>query len=261
MKRRDFLASSLAVPAALASARAGEAQEKKTTAGDFYELRFYQLTGGTKVKLAHDYLREAAIPALNRIGIRPVGVFNTLVGPISPSIHVLLPHRSLESVATLEERLWADADYVKRGAAFLDAPADDPIYVRYESSLMQAFSCHPRITPPPKGKRIFELRTYESSSKKYNLNKVEMFNSGEVDIFIRSGFHPVFFGEKLIGQRMPNLTYMLSIGTMEERNKAWEAFSSDPEWKKLTSSPKFSGGPNVVNITNYFLSPAPYSQV
>lgn len=261
MKRRDFLASSLVASAGLAQGGMAEAQESKPADRDFYELRFYQLTGGPKVKLIHQYFREAAIPALNRIGIKPVGVFNMLVGPISPSIYVLLRHRSLESVVTMEERLRSDAEYMKRGADFLNAPASDPAYVRYESSLMQAFSSHPQITPPPKGKRIFELRTYESSSKKYNLNKVEMFNSGEVGIFVRSGFHPVFFGEKLIGQRMPNLTYMLSIGSMEERNKAWKAFGADPKWKELISSPKFSGGPNVVNITNYFLSPAPYSQI
>ena len=261
MKRRDFLASSLAASAGLASGSASGAERAGSGARDYYELRFYQLTNGSKAGLMHRYLREAAIPALNRIGIQPVGVFNTLVGPISPSLYVLLRHPSLDSVATLEKRLWSDSEYVKRGADFLNAPADDPVYVRYESSLMQAFSSHPQITPPPKGKRIFELRTYESSSKKYNLNKVEMFNSGEVGIFIRSGFHPVFFGEKLIGQRMPNLTYMLSIGGMEERNKAWKAFGADPEWKRLTHSPKFSSGPNVVNVTNYFLTPAPYSQI
>jgi len=261
MKRRDFLASSLAASAGLAYGSAGEAQENATAARDFYELRFYQLTNGSKAKLFHKYFREAAIPALNRAGIKPVGVFKVLVGPISPSVYVLLPHRSLESVATLEERLRSDAEYLKSGAEFLNAPASDPMYVRYESSLMQAITSHPRITAPPKGPRIFELRTYESSSKNYNLNKVEMFNSGEVDIFIRSGFHPVFFGEKLIGQRMPNLTYMLSIGSIEERDKAWKAFNSDPQWKGLTSSPKFSKGPNVVNVTNYFLTPEPYSQV
>lgn len=261
MKRRDFLASSLAASAALSQPGSAEAQESKASGRDFYELRFYQLTGGPKVKLIHQYLREAAVPALNRIGIEPVGVFSMLVGPISPSIYLLLPHRSLESVATLEERLRSDAEYMRRGADFLNAPATNPAYVRYESSLMQAFPCHPHLTTPPKGKRIFELRTYESSSKSYNLNKVEMFCSGEVDIFIRSGFHPVFFGEKLIGQRMPNLTYMLSIGSMAERNKAWKAFGADPKWKELTSSPKFSSGPNVINVTNYFLTPAPYSQI
>lgn len=261
MKRRDFLASSLAASATLASAGSAGAQETKSTTRDYYELRFYQLTNASNLKLMHSYLREAAIPAFNRIGIKPVGVFNTVVGPISPSLYVLLPHRSMESVATLEERLRADDEFVKSGADFLNASAGDPVYIRYESSLMKAFGCHPRITPPPKSKRMFELRTYESSSKNYNLNKIEMFCSGEVDIFIRSGFHPVFFGEKLIGERMPNLTYMLSIGSMEERDKAWAAFSADPQWKELTSSSKFSPGPNVVNITNYFLAPAPYSQV
>lgn len=261
MKRRDFLASSLAASAGLASGTIGNAQETKAAGRDYYELRFYQLTNSSRTKSVHGFFRDAAIPALNRLGINPVGVFNTMVGPLSPSIYVLLPHRSLESVATLEERLWADAEYVKSGAEFLNAPVDAPMYVRYESSLMQAFDCHPRITAPPKGKRMFELRTYESSSKKYNINKVEMFNSGEVDIFIRSGFHPVFFGEKLIGDRMPNLTYMLSIGDMAERDKAWAAFGADPQWKQLTSSPEFSSGPNVVNVTNYFLTPAPYSQV
>ncbi|TAM80372.1 MAG: NIPSNAP family containing protein [Acidobacteria bacterium] len=260
MKRRDFFASTLAASAGLASAHAVGAEENKAPC-DYYELRFYQLTNGSKVKLMHDHLHEAAIPALNRIGISPVGVFNTVVGPISPSLYVLLPHRSLESVATLEGRLRADAEFVKNGAEFLNAPASDPAYIRYESSLMKAFDCHPRITAPPKGRRIFELRTYESSSKNYNLNKVEMFCSGEVEIFIRSGFHPVFFGEKLIGGRMPNLTYMLSIGSIEEREKAWQAFSADPQWKALTASPKFSSGPNVVNITNSILAPAPYSQV
>lgn len=261
MQRRDFLASSLAASVTLASGGAAQAQENKSTACDYYELRFYQLTNASNLRLMHSFLRDAAIPALNRLGIEPVGVFNTVVGPISPSLHVLLPHRSMESVATLEERLRTDDQFVKNGAEFLNAPASNPVYISYESSLMKAFGCHPRITAPPKGKRMFELRTYESSSKNYNLNKVEMFCSGEVDIFIRSGFHPVFFGEKLIGERMPNLTYMLSIGSMEEREKAWAAFSSDPQWKKLTSSPKFSPGPNVVNITNYFLSPAPYSQI
>jgi NIPSNAP len=261
MKRRDFLASSLVASTGLAYGDPGEAQGNKAAVHDFYELRFYQLTRGSNMKRIDNYFRSAAIPALNRIGINPVGVFNTLVGPISPSIYVLLPHRSLESVATLEKRLRSDAEYMERGADFLNAPVSDPAYVRYESSLMWALSSHPRVTAPPKEERIFELRTYESSSKNYNLNKVEMFNSGEVGIFIRSGFHPVFFGEKLIGERMPNITYMLSIGSMEERNKAWAAFFSDPQWKKLTSSPKFSSGPNVVNVTNFFLSPAPYSQI
>jgi len=43
--------------------------------------------------------------------------------------------------------------------------------------------------------------------------------------FKKVGFHPVFFGEKLIGPRCPNLTYMLASASLEERNKHWATFA------------------------------------
>ena len=266
MKRRDFLASSLA-----ASASAGFAYGEPggghgtgaagSAAREFYELRYYQLHRGPGVNLTNNYLRDAAIPALNRAGIKPVGVFNMLVGPGSPSLYVLIPHHSADSVLTTWERVRADREYQERGAAFLNAPASNPAFVRVESQLMVAFATHPRITPPPKGPRVFELRTYENASKKANLTKIKMFNSGEIDIFKKVGFHPVFFGEKLIGQRWPNLTYMLASASIEDRNKHWAAFSSDPDWKKLKSTPGYSDEEIVSNITNYLLRPADYSQI
>ena len=265
MKRREFLASSLAASAASglaygepAGAQGGGAAAAQ--ARDFYELRYYHLHRST-AKLANDYLRDAAIPALNRIGIRPVGVFNVLVGPESPSLYMLIPHPSAESVLTAWERVRADREYRERGAEFLNAPASSPAYVRVEIELMAAFRTHPHITPPPEGPRVFELRTYENPTKNANLTKIEMFNSGEIDIFKRVGFHPVFFGEKLIGQRWPNLTYMLASASVEERDKHWAAFGADPEWKKLSSIPKFTDERIICNITNYLLRPAPYSQV
>lgn len=262
MKRRDFLASSLAASASAGLARAESSGGRdRMAAREFYELRYYLLHRGPGVNLTHDYLRNAAIPALNRTGIKPVGVFNVMIGPESPSLFMLIPHPSAESVLTAWERVRSDPEYLKRGADFLNAPASNPAFVRVESELMAAFATHPRITPPPAGPRIFELRTYESATKKANLTKIKMFNSGEIDIFRRVGFHPVFFGEKLIGPRWPNLTYMLASASVEERNKHWAAFGADPQWKKLSSIPEYSDQQIVSNITNYLLKPAPYSQI
>jgi hypothetical protein len=262
MKRRDFLASSLAASASAGLARGKTAGGRnRMAARDFYELRYYQLHRGPGVNLTHDYLREAAVPALNRIGIKPIGVFNVMVGPESPSLFVLIPHPSAESVLTAWERLRSDGQYLERGADFLNAPASNPAFVRVESQFMVAFPFYARITPPASGPRVFELRTYESATKKANLTKIKMFGSGEIDIFRRVGFHPVFFGEKLIGPRWPNLTYMLASASIEERNKHWAAFRTDPEWKKLSSMPEYSDQEIVSNITNYLLSPAPYSQI
>ena len=123
MKRREFLASSLAASASAGmvygdAGGAGSAPEAGTQAREFYELRYYQLHRGPGVKLTSDYLRDAAIPALNRAGIKPVGVFEMLVGPESPSLYVLIPHPSAISVLNTWERVRADKEYQERGAAF-----------------------------------------------------------------------------------------------------------------------------------------------
>ena len=170
-----------------------------------------------------------------------------------------------EAFVTAGERLRADADYQKAGAAFINAPATDPAYVRVESSFMVAFGGMPKLEPPTGPvagpSRIFELRTYESHSKKANLKKIEMFNVGEIAIFRRAGLTPVFFGETLIGARLPNLTYMLVYENMAAKDKSWDAFGSDPEWKKLSTTPGYTDVEIVSNITNVMLRPAGFSQI
>ena len=105
-------------------------------APEYYELRQYHLRRGPQVKLTDDFLREAAVPAWKRLGIAPVGVFNTTIGSDTPSVYVLIPHLSLDSVAATTARLQADPEYQSAGAAFLSVPSTDPAYVRMESALL-----------------------------------------------------------------------------------------------------------------------------
>ena len=79
-----------------------------------------------------------------------------------------------------------------------------------------------------------ELRIYESHSMKKGQKKIEMFNTGgELDIFGKVGLTPVFFGEALVGLKLPNLTYMLGFDNEEAKEAAWKAFLAHPDWKKL----------------------------
>jgi hypothetical protein len=264
MKRRDFLKSSVAIASAAATTEllAAESTESgRPVAREFYELRKYHLRRGPTQKRFDDFYREAAIPAMNRAGISPIGVFSVMTGPDSPTMYVLLPHKSAEAFAGSNERVRADADYQKAGAEFINAPATDPSYVRVESSLLLAFENMPRIEVPAKKARMFELRTYESHSKKANIKKIEMFNTGEIAVFRRTGLTPVFFGETLIGPKMPNLTYMLVFENMAEHDKNWGQFGSDPEWKKLSTTPGYTDVEIVSNISNVFLRPTAYSQI
>lgn len=271
MFRRSFVTSSLLAPALVSlfprvlrglqtGSEAGSAENSR----EYYVLRHYELSSGPSVKLAHSFFQDALIPAANRLGIRPIGAFSNVVGPNSPTLHILLPSASLETLVRLDSRLAADSEYLKTGAPFLEAPAATPAYNRMESSLMIAFEGWPRIQAPASAlshSRIFELRTYESPSDRDHARKVEMFNSGEFEIFHRAGFRSVFFGDTLVGSRMPNLTYMLAFDDLGERDKLWSAFGSLPEWKKLSGSSRYAFEEIVSSITNVILSPTAYSQI
>jgi len=215
---------------------------------------------GPKRERLDAFLREAAIPAWNRIGIEHVGVFEAMDGK-SADLRVVLAYSSLEAFATATRRLLADADFLKAGAAWLDLPKKDPLFKRIESSLMLAFDECPRVEVHGKKEgRVFQLRTYESHSLKKGQKKVEMFNAGgEIAIFRRCGMQPVFFGETLAGALIPNLTYMLVFDDMAAKDAAWKKFLGDPAWKKLAKDPAYKD--TVSRITNTLLRPTPYSQL
>ena len=168
MDRRKFVSASLAVSAlSLASSAKGAGQTGVAFAtAEYYDLRRYQLVSGPGTKLTDSYFQDALIPALNRLGIGPVGAFSVYFGPETPAYYLLMPSSKLETLVTADMALAQDPVFVKAGAPFWDAPAGSPPFARIESSLLRAFEGYPRVMPPPsaatKGKRIYQLRQYES---------------------------------------------------------------------------------------------------
>jgi hypothetical protein len=261
MQRRQWLVGTgAAVAAGLSSVRTGEGG---TAEGEYYELRSYEVRIGEQKTALDGFLRDAAVPAWNRQGIMPVGVFETVGGPEMPKVHVLLTHPSLASLAQSASRFDDDTEFQKAAAAWLARPATAPGYVRFESTLLQAFPNVSRIEVPDTDKpRIFELRTYESHGEQAHAMKVEMFTSlGELEIFRRTGLTPVFFGRTLIGRRLPNFVYMLTFADQAAREKAWSTFRADPEWQKLSETPGYSNAEILSNLTSQTLRPTEYSQV
>ena len=130
-----------------------------------------------------------------------------------------------------------------------------------EASLLSAFAGWPKLVAPKSEKRIFQLRTYESTSHDAHVRKVQMFNEAEIGIFMRAGLAPVFFGDTLIGHRMPSLTYMLTFEDVADLNKNWAAFVADPAWKDLSQRPGNTDPEIVSNISNLYLTPLSCSQI
>jgi hypothetical protein len=261
MERRNFLTGTIAT-SALAMAQGAGAQTNDNTGKEreFYQLRRYALQSGPQASMTEKYISEALIPALAGKG-GPVGAFRVEIGPETPTYYVLIPIAAPATAASLEMELSRNETYLKAAEPFWSAPASSPAFLRVDSSLFIAFEGWPRLTPPAKGKRIFQLRTYESPSYRDHIVKVQMFNSGEFEVFKNAGFQPVFFGDTLIGPRMPSLTYMLSLQDTAELDTKWNAFRDNPAWKKLSADPRFAFEPIVSNITNLILSPLAASQI
>jgi hypothetical protein len=265
MQRRQLLAASL-VTSALALTRKATAQNANAAgAREFYQIRQYKLESGAQPKLTSDYFSNALIPALTKLGFGPIGAFSADFGPETPTYYLVIPGSSAEALVTADLHLAENADFLKAAEPFWSAPASSPSFQRVESSLLIAFEGWPKLTLPAasatKSKRIFQMRTYESPTYRDHVRKVEMFHKGEFDIFKTAGFTSVFYGDMLIGPRMPCLTYMLSLENLEELNAKWAAFGGNPDWKKLSSDPRYAFEPTVSNITNLVLSPLGSSQI
>jgi hypothetical protein len=272
MQRRAFISSLIgglgasAVSSAAAPGNGTQASAPPQGAPEFYAWQHYILRSGTQQQRMTDFLQNAAIPALNRLGHQPIGAFEVVAGAVTPSLFVLIPMRSPDGLASMEASLVKDTEFVKAAAPYIDAPANDPAYERREVSLLAAFAKMPRLQIPAqtadKRPRLFELRTYESHSEKAHRAKVQMFEElGEMDIFRRVGLKAVFFSHTLAGPRMPSLVYMLVHDNFADRDKNWAAFSADPEWKKLSGLAGYGNADIVSNITSIYLRPAAYSQI
>ena len=230
------------------------------------ELRYIRMrnTPENQMQRTMAFLENAALPALKRAGIGPLGFFASVIAPESPFILALAAFPGgMAAMEAAREKEAADAEYIRGRDAYNSGPGRS--YERLESSLLRCFESMPAVQPPPTdGKRpprIFELRTYESNNGTTLARKIKMFNEGEAAIFKRLGMQPVFFGETIVGSKMPSLTYMLSYDDLAARDRLWKEFGSDPEWQKLRSKPGYSDAEIVSNISNQILRPLPFSEI
>jgi hypothetical protein len=207
----------------------------------YFELRVYTTKSAEQQQRVNDYWQHAAVPAYNRLGIQPIGVFTELVDSATNKIYVVVPFDAVEIFATTPAKVRADADYQKAAGEFLSAPKTNAAYERIDSSLLVAFDGMKHLVVPPANQRpnVFELRTYISPSENKGLNKIQMFESGEITTMKAVGLAPIFYGRTLAGAPMPSLVYLTSGENLAAHQKHWQAFSADPVWKQLQADPQY----------------------
>ncbi len=259
MRRRKFIENAALASATLLAGQSAFAGADKAVKKELYEWGNMKYDSEVVRLRCMNILRKPSIPALNKYGVKTVGVFKE-IGKTEPAkIYLLIAYPSFDEYLTINTNIKKDDAFLKNSDAWTKVPAEKPVYNRINTSLLLAFEGLPALKVPVKEPRIFELRTYEGYSEDAVSRKVKMFNEEEFPIFYKTKLTPVFFGEAIAGANLPCLTYMITFKNMEERDKNWAAFGADADWKKVSADPKYAN--TVSNIRRVFLEPLPYSQV
>jgi hypothetical protein len=278
LSRRTFLKSTLA---ASATASLGPRLSAAPAAPDreYYDLRCYHLKAGTRLKsdanpaLLDAYLEQALLPALARRGIKNVGAFTEIdinketatstPKPGSP-VWLLIPHATLDSFVEVSAELNTDPTVQQDGRSYLESKKSEPAFERIDSWLLLAFKGMPKLELPAFSRnktptRVFEMRDYESHSEGRALNKMAMFDNGEINLMKDLGMSPVFFGQALAGPNLPHLRYITGGPDLATHLANWKKFGPDPRWTKLKNDPQYAD--NTSLNTARFLAPKSYSQI
>ena len=231
---------------------------------EIYQLTVYQYATAAQETVLNNYLKNALLPALHKMGYKNFGVFKSLANDTSAAktLYMYLPMKGLEDQSVITEKLSKDAGYQSAGADYINAVYTSPAYTRMQVILLKAFSLAPQMQLPnltaPKNERVYELRSYESATEKIFANKVHMFNEGdEITIFKSINANAVFYSEVIAGSHMPNLMYMTCYENKTDRDAHWKKFVDSPEWKKLLAMPQYQHNVSHIDIT--FLQPMEYS--
>jgi hypothetical protein len=227
----------------------------KSFANEVYEITVYHFKDPSQEATLDTYLQTAYLPALHREKIKNIGVFKPIANDTAADkiIYIIVPFKSFDEMLSLQKSLLKDVIYTEAGKSYLTASYQNPPYVRMEKIILSAFELAPQMNLPKlngdKKDHIYELRSYESPTESYHINKVKMFNAGgEINIFNKLNFNPVFYGDVIIGSHMPNLMYLTSYENMTERDAHWKSFTDEADSKKLFAMDEYKNNVSKADI-------------
>jgi hypothetical protein len=122
------------------------------------------------------------------------------------------------------------------------------------------FAGHQPATVQAASERVYELRTYHCFPGKLETLKTR-FRDHTIDIFKRHGMKSVIYMVPVESpQKETTLTYIISHASREQADANWKAFSSDPEWKKVSTASE-ANGKIVEKVDREYFTAADFSPI
>ena len=118
----------------------------------------------------------------------------------------------------------------------------------------------PARAAEPAKTRFFEMRTYVTADGRLDaLHK--RFREHTNALFVKHGIELVGYWTPAEGDAAKNtLVYILAYPSKEAREKSWQEFQADPEWKAAKDASE-KDGKIVDKVVSQFLVPTDYSPI
>lgn len=245
MNRRNFVSTLAGV--ALAS------PARSATAGpNFFLLETFQLRQGDQVARMNDCLKDW-VKSISKAVAGPKLALEAVVAPHTPQLLAVVGVANVEEIRTAQATM-TDALHSLGGG--------EPAFDALNTSVLEAAAYSPEISAgKSETPRYFELRSYHTPTWTQLDALHRRFAQAEVGVFHRSGIFPLFYSSTLIGVNVPNLTYLIPFESLAAREKAWAAFSADPEWIKARKESIDKSG-QIVSVSDIAIYRAtPYSPI
>jgi hypothetical protein len=242
MNRRQFTGA-LAGIAAAQTARPAAKED-----AHWFLVETFQLRQGDQVARMHDVLKGW----LSKTPAGPKLVLEAVIAPHSPQLVAILGVANFEDIRTAHTAMT-----MQTGLGMGEPPFD-----ALNTTVLEATAYSPEIViKKSETPRYFELRTYHSPTMAQLIALHQRFAGPEQRVFHRSGIFPLFYSSTVIGANMPNLTYLIPFDSLAAREKAWAAFSADPEWIKARQESIDKSG-QIVSVSDIAIYRAtPYSPI
>jgi hypothetical protein len=108
---------------------------------EIFEIRVYKLKTTDQVNETDNYLKDAFLPAMHRLGIKQIGVFKPVSNDTAEikQIVVLGPYISLDIWRRTKLNIETDPVYTAAAKGFIDADTNHYPFIRMESTLWKHF--------------------------------------------------------------------------------------------------------------------------
>ncbi|MEX2216019.1 MAG: NIPSNAP family protein [Phycisphaeraceae bacterium] len=127
-------------------------------------------------------------------------------------------------------------------------------------SCLATLAMRPAVAAEKAKERLFEMRTYIANDGKLDALHAR-FRDHTNKLFVKHGIDLVGYWTPTEGDEAKNtLVYILAYPDRASRDKSWDAFKNDPDWKKAYAD-SHKDGVIVKKVISQFLAPTDYSPI